>query len=303
MTGTIHINEVVLRDGLQNEARFVPTDRKVELADRLSRTGIRRLEVTSFVSPKSIPNLRDAEEVFRRIARNPRVIYTALVPNERGCERALLCDVDEINLVMSIGEAHNLQNMRMTCDQSCAQFENIVQITKDSRVRINGTVATAFGCPFEGPQPISRVLWAIDRYRTMAFDSITLADTIGAANPVQVSRVLEAVRKEHSDIEITMHFHNTRGMGLANVMAAVEQGITSFDAALGGIGGCPFAPGASGNICTEDLAHMLEQSGLETAASSKSLVDVANDLAKILERDLPGYVLKAGPGDRTYPLP
>jgi hydroxymethylglutaryl-CoA lyase len=290
----VYINEVAVRDGFQSEPLFVPTDDKIGIVNALSKTGLAKIEVTSFVSPKAIPNLRDAEEVMHRIEREPGVVYVALVPNERGCERAIACKVDEINLVMSIGERHNLANMRMTCEQSLAQFRRVMDLVKGTGLRVNGTIATAFGCPFEGDLPAERALWAADAYLGMGMDSVTLADTTGMAHPRQVNEVASRVIAAHPGVEVTLHFHNTRGMGLANVITGLEAGVTSYDASLGGIGGCPYAPGASGNICTEDLVHMLESSGFHTGVDLDKLLDVARGLPQLLQHDVPSQVLKAG---------
>lgn len=290
----VYINEVSVRDGFQSEPEFVPTERKIALIDRLSRTGLAKIEVTSFVSPKAIPNLRDAAEVMRGIERAPGVTYVALVPNEKGCERALEAKVDEINLVMSIGEKHNLSNMRMTCAQSLEQFRRVMDLVKGSGVRVNGSIATAFGCPFEGDQSVERVLWAQEQYLDMGMDSITLADTTGMAHPAQVREIAAACFEAQPYVPLTLHFHNTRGMGLANVIAAIDAGVVSFDASLGGIGGCPYAPGATGNICTEDLVHMLESCGLATGVDLDALLGIARDLPAVVGHDVPGAILKAG---------
>jgi hydroxymethylglutaryl-CoA lyase len=290
----IHINDVAVRDGFQSEPAFVPTDDKVALIDRLSTLGLAKIEVTSFVSPKAIPNLRDAQEVMQRIKRVPGVTYVALVPNERGCERALESKVDEINLVMSIGEMHNLANMRMTCEQSLDQFRRVMELVRGSGVRVNGTVATAFGCPFDGDQPVCRVLWAVEQYLAMGMDSVTLADTTGMAYPRQVAELALAFTKAFPALPATLHFHNTRGMGLANVIAGIDAGIDSFDASLGGIGGCPYAPGATGNICTEDMVHMLQSCGFDTGIDLDAMLLVARDLPRIVGHDVPGHIIKAG---------
>lgn len=290
----VHLNEVSVRDGFQSEAVFVPTEEKIRLIDALSATGLARIEVTSFVSPKAIPNLRDAAEVMQRIARRPGVIYAALVPNEKGAERALACGADEINLVMSIGEKHNLANMRMSCDQSLEQFHRIMKLVAGTTMRVNGTIATAFGCPFDGEQPLDRVLWAADEYLAMGMHSLTLADTTGMGHPRQVAEFCDAVRDAFPDVPVTVHFHNTRGMGLANVVAAVGAGIDSIDASLGGIGGCPYAPGATGNICTEDTVHMLEACGIDTGVDLDALLALAAELPRLLGHAVPGQVLQAG---------
>jgi hydroxymethylglutaryl-CoA lyase len=300
MKDLVAINEVVLRDGFQNEPGFVPTDAKIRLANRLSKTGVHRIEVSSFVSPKAIPNLRDAEDVFRGLERTQGVLYTALVPNERGVQRAIECQVDEVNLVMSIGEKHNLKNLRMTCEQSLAQFKGIMSALAGTGIAVNGTIATAFGCPFEGQQPTERVLRFIDAYRALGIGGVTVADTIGVANPRQVSKLMALIRKHHEDLPLTLHLHNTRDMGLANAMAAVDEGVRSFDSALGGIGGCPYAPGATGNICTEDLVHMLHHCGIGTGVDLEELIDLSGCLPELLGHEVPGYIVKSGSSDRLY---
>jgi hydroxymethylglutaryl-CoA lyase len=299
----VYINDVAVRDGFQSEPEFVPTEKKIALINRLSKTGLAKIEVTSFVSPKAIPNLRDAKEVMQAIERSPDVTYVALVPNERGCERAIESGVNEINLVMSVGEVHNLSNMRMTCEQSLEQFRRVMTLLRGSRIRVNGTVATAFGCPFEGDQPIYRVLWAVEQYMVMGMDSITLADTTGMAHPRQVSELTHAYRAAFPKLPATLHFHNTRGMGLANVIAGLDAGIDSFDASLGGIGGCPYAPGATGNICTEDMVHMLQSCGYDTGVDLDGLLAIAQDLPGIVGHDVPGHIIKAGKRTDLAPLP
>jgi hydroxymethylglutaryl-CoA lyase len=303
----LFINDVAVRDGFQSEPRFVPTADKVRLIDALSQTGLAKIEVTSFVSPKAIPNLADAADVMASIARVPGVAYQALVPNVRGAERAIEAAADEINLVMSIGEAHNLANMRMTCEQSLAEFASIMRLVDEQRndgrgVVVNGCVATAFGCPFDGEIPIDRVLWAVDRYLALGMTGITLADTIGAAYPTQVGSTVATVVERFPGVDLTVHFHDTRGMGLANVMAAVEAGVDRIDASLGGIGGCPYAPGASGNVCTEDVAHMLDACGYDTGIDLPALLRAAGMLPTLLGHPVPGRVLQAGVRTTRHPL-
>ncbi len=293
----VFLNEVAVRDGFQSEARFVATADKVALIDALSRTGVAKIEATSFVSPKAIPNLRDAGDVMAAIERVPGVVYAALVPNVRGAERAIEAAVDEINLVMSIGESHNLANLRMTCAQSLAEFERIMALVAGTGVRVNGCVATAFGCPFDGEQPIARVLWAVDRYAELGMDGVTLADTVGMAYPTQVAETMRTVRRAFPALEVTAHFHDTRGMGLANVMAAVDAGVDHIDASLGGIGGCPYAPGATGNVCTEDVVHMLDACGFDTGVDLDALLRLSGGLPALLGHPVEGRVLRAGVRD------
>jgi hydroxymethylglutaryl-CoA lyase len=298
----LYIHEVSVRDGFQIEPKFIPTEQKIDLVNRLSRTGLAKIEVTSFTSPKAIPALADAEAVMRAIERVPGVEYAALVPNVRGCERALGCGVDEINIVMSASESHNMANLRMTREQSLAQFAEIVGLAR-GRAQINASLSTAFGCPFEGDVPDARVMDLVARLVALGIDRVTLCDTTGIANPAQVERLCAAVRSRWPDVTFTAHFHDTRAMGLANALAALEAGIDRFDASLGGLGGCPFAPGASGNVCTEDMVHMFEAMGCRTGVDLEALLRVARDLPAIVEHDVPGQVMKAGPSTRRYPIP
>jgi hydroxymethylglutaryl-CoA lyase len=298
----IYIQEVSARDGFQMESHFISTAQKIDFIDRLSLTGIAKIEVSSFTSPKAIPTLADAAEVFAGIKRVSGVEYSALVPNLRGCDRALACGADEINLVMSVSEAHNFANLRMSCEQSLAQFATIVE-RAHGRVAIGVSLSTAFGCPFEGSIEPSRVLVLVDRLVSLGIDRFALCDTTGVANPAQVQSLFSLMIDHWPHLHITAHFHNTRGMGLANALAALDVGIDRFDASLGGLGGCPFAPGATGNVCTEDLVHMLESMGYETGVDLSAILSIAADLPAIVGHDVPGQVAKAGPSTRLYPIP
>ena len=303
MTQRLYIQDVATRDGFQIEPTFVPTEEKIALVDRLSETGLAKIEVTSFTSPKAIPNLRDAEDVMRGIRRVPGVEYTVLVPNVRGCERALACQVDEINLVMSASDTHGLANLRMTPEQSLEQFKAIIEVTRGTSVFINASLSTTFGCPFEGAVPQARVHELVQRLLDIGVQGVTLCDTTGMADPAQVERLCSDLLARHPQVVFTAHFHNTRGMGLANALAALKAGIDRFDASLGGLGGCPYAPGASGNICTEDLVHMFERMGLNTGVDLHRLLACAASLPDLLGHDVPGAILKAGTSDRRYPKP
>jgi len=298
----LYIQEVSVRDGFQIEPEFVPTEQKIALIDALSHTGLAKIEVTSFTSPKAIPNLADAEAVMSRIQRVPGVVYAALVPNVRGCERALSCGADEINVFMSASEGHSKANLRMTRDQSLQEFERIVHQVK-GQAALNASISTAFGCPFDGQVPPEQVLQIVQHLVDMGFQAVTLCDTTGMANPVQVHGLCSAVLKRWPSLTVAAHFHNTRGMGLANVLAALSAGIDRFDASLGGLGGCPFAPGASGNVCTEDLVHMVDAMGYNTGVDLNMLLELARTLPDIVGHDVPGQVMKAGPYTRRWPLP
>ena len=298
----LHIHEVSTRDGFQIEPKFVPTAQKIALIDRLSRSGLAGIEVTSFTSPRAIPTLADAEVVMHSIERMPGVEYSALVPNVRGCERALSCGVDGVNLVMSASESHNLANLRMSCAQSLEQFARITALVADQAF-VNASLSTAFGCPFDGLVPAARVLELVGRFADLGITRVTLCDTTGVANPAQVEQLCRAVTQRWPALRFTAHFHDTRAMGLANALAALEAGIEHFDASLGGLGGCPYAPGASGNVCTEDLVHMLEAMGYATGVDLDTLLTIARDLPAIVEHEVPGQLIKAGPSSRRYPVP
>jgi hydroxymethylglutaryl-CoA lyase len=299
----IFIHEVVARDGFQIEPRFVPTERKVELIDALSDTGVAKIEVTSFVSPKAVPNLRDAEEVMAGIRRNPTVRYVALVANVKGAERAIAARVDEVNLVVSVSETHNRANVRRSTAASFEGFGEIMRALDGSGIAVTGSLSTAFGCPFEGEQAGARVMEFVQRYVDLGVDAVTLADTTGMAHPRQVQALASELREQRPDLEIALHFHNTRGMGLANALAGLAAGVRRYEGCLGGLGGCPFAPGATGNICTEDLVHMLEAMGYGTGVDLDKLLAASRRLGEIVAHDLPGQVVKAGKTNELHPVP
>ena len=301
----IYFNEVVLRDGFQIEPTFIPTDTKVALVDALSDCGYAKIEVTSFTSPKAIPMLRDADEVMGRIRRRPGVEYTVLVPNLRGAERALEARADELNLVMSTSETHNLANLRMPMAKSFAALSEVIRRV-DGKTPVNVSLSCCFGCPMEGDVAQADVLAWVGRFADLGEDrvrGITVCDTTGMAHPAQVSRMMEALQQRFGALQLTAHFHNTRGMGLANVLAAVQGGITRFDGSLGGLGGCPYAPGASGNICSEDAIHMLDAMGFDTGIDLTKLLAVARQLPQIVGHDVPGQVAKAGRITDLHPAP
>ncbi|HET8596986.1 MAG TPA: hydroxymethylglutaryl-CoA lyase [Castellaniella sp.] len=299
----LYIQEVAPRDGFQNEQRFIETDDKIALIDRLSDCGYAKIEATSFTSPRAIPALRDAEEVMARIRRNPAVLYTVLVPNVRGAERAAACDVDEVNLVMSVSETHNRANMRMGREQSFGQLSEIIRTLRGTRTRVNVSLSTAFGCPMEGDIDEAFMFELMDRFAEQGVASLTLCDTTGMAYPTQVGRIADRARQRFGSLELVMHFHNTRGMALANTLASLEAGIDRFDASLGGLGGCPYAPGASGNACTEELVHMLELMGYDTGVSLEGILAAGALLPDLVGHDTPSQIQKAGLRSRRHPAP
>jgi hydroxymethylglutaryl-CoA lyase len=302
MKSRIYFNEVVTRDGFQMEPEFVPTDTKVELINALSQCGYAKIEVTSFTSAKAIPMLRDAEEVMGRIQHSPNVEYTVLVPNVRGAERALDVKPDEFNLVMSTSETHNLSNLRMPREKSFSALREVIE-NFGALVPINVSLSTCFGCPMEGDVSQDEVMSWSQRFADLGVRGLTICDTTGMAQPSQVAAMCELLQKQFPNLQLTLHFHNTRGMGLANVLAAVQTGINRFDGSLGGLGGCPYAPGASGNICSEDAIHMLDAMGYDTGIDLERLLPIARHLPNFLGHIVPGQVAKSGRITDLHPAP
>ncbi|MDB5803347.1 MAG: hydroxymethylglutaryl-CoA lyase [Betaproteobacteria bacterium] len=290
----IYMQEVATRDGFQIEQQFIPTDDKIALIDALSQAGYAKIEVTSFTSPSAIPALRDADELMARIARVPGVVYTVLVPNARGAERAMAARADEFNLVMSVSETHNIANLRMTREQSYQGLKSVIDAARGTEVAINVSLSTSFGCPMEGPVAHTEVLAWADRFAQLDVRGVTLCDTTGMADPRAAYELTHAFKARFPQLELTLHFHNTRGMGGANVLTAIEAGANRFDASLGGLGGCPYAPGATGNICTEDTAHMLDAMGYDTGLMLDRVIAAARQLPALIGHDIPGQVAKAG---------
>ncbi|MCF5277412.1 hydroxymethylglutaryl-CoA lyase, partial [Pseudomonas syringae] len=283
----LFMQEVATRDGFQNEKTFIDTEQKIALIDELSQCGYAKIEATSFTSPKAIPALRDAEAVMAGIRRQPGVEYTVLVPNVRGAERALGCGIDEANLVMSVSEPHNRSNMRMTREQSFAQLKDVVGVIGQGPVAVNVSLSTVFGCPMQGEVPAADVLGWVERFANLGVRGITLCDTTGMAYPSQVEALSREVRERFPHLQLTLHFHNTRGMALANTLAALQAGIDRFDASLGGLGGCPYAPGASGNVCMEDLVHMLDLMGYDTGMDLDRVLAASAQLTGLIGHDTP----------------
>ena len=300
----IYMQEVGTRDGLQAESVFVPTEEKIALVDSLSRAGMAKIEVTAFVSPKAIPALSDAQAVMLGIERVPGVLYTALVPNVRGAERAVESRVDEMNLVMSASESHNLSNLRMTRQQSFSGLREVAAIARNAGLAVNISLSCSFGCPMEGDVAEDVVLeWCARFIGEAGAGGITLCDTTGMAYPLQVARLAQRFREAWPDTELSLHFHNTRGMGLANVLAGIDAGADRFDASLGGIGGCPYAPGASGNVCSEEVVHALELMGYDTGVDLERLIAASRRLPALIGHETPSQIAKAGRRLDLHPLP
>lgn len=299
----VYITDVGPRDGFQIEPEPVSTALKIETINRLSQAGISSIEATSFVHPQFVPQMADAEAVMSGITRSPSTSYAVLVPNAKGAERALSTHPDQLNMVASASDSHNRANLRRGTFETLEGFRSVVEMAQKYAVRTMGGIATSFGCPFEGDVPVERVLDAVKAYVELGVSRIVLADTTGMANPEQVRRLVATVLEQAPDLELHLHFHNTRGMGLANVYAAFLEGVTHFDASIGGIGGCPFAPGATGNIDTEDTVHMFHEMGVETGIDLDRLMALARDLERALGHVLPGQVMKAGKTSDLHPLP
>jgi hydroxymethylglutaryl-CoA lyase len=287
----ISIREVAPRDGLQNEEP-IPTDAKVTLIDALSGTGVGRIEAVSFVHPKAIPQMADADEVWARMAKNPDIRYSALIPNTRGAQRALAAGFREIEVVVSASDTHNRRNLNRSTEESLDDIAQLIPLIHEAGATVEVIVATSFGCPFEGDIDPERVAGLVARVRADGADRIAFGDTTGMATPRRVRDLLSAVRPD------LLHFHNTRGTGLANILTALDLGVSEFDASVGGIGGCPYAPGASGNVATEEVVHMLHDMGIDTGIDLDRLIETAELAEKLIGRTLPSGVLRAGPRTR-----
>ncbi len=291
---SVTIVEVGPRDGLQSEPDFVPTDRKLELIERLSDTGLTRIEITSFVRPGAVPQLSDSEEVVARLRRRPGVRYSALTPNPKGLERAVAAGIDEIALFVSASETHNRKNVGMSIADSLKGFRRIAEAALDRAMRMRGYVVTSFGCEYEGAVEPEKVEWIVGEYLALGVREVSLGDTTGMANPVTVRRMVRRIMPVAGDSALALHFHDTRGTGLANALAALEEGARIFDCSVGGLGGCPYPKMASGNIATEDLVGMLGEMGMDTGVDLDKLLDCARYAQSLVKRELPGHLVAAG---------
>jgi hydroxymethylglutaryl-CoA lyase len=293
----VDIREVGPRDGFQNEPEVIPTAEKVRLIERLARTGVRRLEVTSFVKAEVIPQLSDAAEVLEQTDIPEDVSVTVLIPNEKGLENALKQrdEFDEVNLFLSATETHNVQNVNRSVEDSLSGLERVIERARTEGLRCEGVISVSFGCPYEGEVRPERVFEIAERLIAAGCDEIAFGDTTGMANPRQVREFFDAAQERLPGTQLTAHFHNTRGQGLANVVAALESGVRSFESSFGELGGCPVPRGATGNIASEDLVSMLHEMGYETGIDLEALVEAARSAQKVLGRTLGSHVLLAGP--------
>ena len=299
-TGSEHVTvyEVGLRDGLQNEAAFVPTSQKLRLAEMLVDAGLRRIELTSFVSPRWIPQMADHAIVAADAIRHPNVRYSALVPNQRGLDGALAAGLEEIAVFLSATEAHSKKNINKSVAEALRVLTDVITAAKEEGLFVRGYISTVFGCPYEGDVDPEKPHRLIHSLLDAGVDEISLGDTIGVANPRQVRQLMERIKGDVPMDRIALHMHDTRGTALANVLAGLDAGVRIFDSAFGGLGGCPYAPGASGNLATEDLVYMLEGMGFETGIDLERLVATSQHVADLVSRTLPSKVLQSELGRR-----
>jgi hydroxymethylglutaryl-CoA lyase len=296
----ISVREVGPRDGLQNEDP-VPAAAKIALIDQLATTGVSRIEAVSFVRAEAIPQMADADEVWAAVTKDPAIRYSALAPNLRGARRALDAGFTEVEAVVSASDTHNRKNVNRSTAQSLDEIAVMIDEAHQRGATLQVVVATAWGSPYEGDVPVERVLAVAGRAVADGADGISFGDTTGMATPRRVRDLVGSFRSRHPDVPLNLHFHNTRGTGLANVLAALELGVDDFDASVGGLGGCPYAPGASGNIATEELVYMVEDMGVGTGVDLAAMIEAAAAAERIVGHELPSQVLRAGPRTRTVP--
>lgn len=297
------ICEVAPRDGFQAEPEWIPTEEKIHIVRELAKTGVQSMEITSFVHPKAIPQLKDAEEVVSHVQDLEEISFRALVPNVKGAQRAINAGIKKLKLMLSATDSHSLSNANCLVKEAQEGFYPIIEVAEKSGVKVGGSISVAFGCPYEGKVPVEQIIAIIERYQVMGIDEISLADTTGMANPKQVYDMVRLLRRTFSNITFSMHLHNTRGMALANAVAALQQGIIHFDSSIAGLGGCPYAPNATGNIATEDLAHAFSEMGIETGIHLETLLDVTNEVKRIIGHDGGSFLLTAGPCSRLHEKP
>ena len=292
----VKIREVGPRDGFQIQKDFIPTPEKLEIIDAVVAAGVPDVEATAFVSPKAVPQMRDAAEIIAK-ANRKGAVFSALVPNFRGAQNAADAGVDEIVIVISASNAHNQANLNRSVDESIADLDAIFDLAKEKGIRVLGSTATAFGCPYQGDVPYADVLKLVDAYQSRGADGLILADTTGMATPVRIEKSVKMVQDRHPETEIVLHLHDNRGTAMANLLTAMMCGAATFDTALGGLGGCPYVPQAAGNLPTEDVVFMLEDMGIATGIDLEAVIRAALRLEKILGKMLPGQVMKSGPRD------
>ncbi|MCM3568954.1 hydroxymethylglutaryl-CoA lyase [Neobacillus mesonae] len=290
----VNITEVCPRDGFQSLSEFIPTEEKIQLINELIDCGFKQIEVTSFVHPKAIPQLKDASEVLQGIKRKKDVKLRALVPNLRGLERAIDAGVDKVKLMLSATDSHSISNANCKTFDAMKGFETLVKRAHDSSVGISGSISVIFGCPFEGDVSMDRIIEICKRYIDLGIYNLSLADTTGMANPIKIKRIVEEIHENFPELGLSLHLHNTRGMAFANAIAGLEAGIKDFDSSVGGLGGCPYAPNASGNIASEDLIHGFEEMGIKTGIDLDKVINIGDKLQKMFPSYANSFILKAG---------
>lgn len=294
------ICEVAPRDGFQAEDAWIPTETKIAIIRQLAQTGLTSMEVTSFVHPKAIPQLRDAEEVVRAVQDETNLAFRALVPNVKGAERAISSGITKLKLMLSATDSHSLSNANATVKEAQDKLEPIIGLAEKHDVKVGGSISVAFGCPYEGIVSVEQLRPILERYEKMGIKEVSLADTTGMANPKQVYDMLGQLQEAFKDVTFSMHFHNTRGLAIANTVSALEQGVIRFDSSIAGLGGCPYAPGASGNVATEDLVHALHEMGVETGADLDKVIASAKETRRLIGHDGGSYMLQAGPSKSLH---
>lgn len=298
--GRVTVVEVGPRDGFQMEKTFIPTETKIAVINAVAAAGLRKIEATSFVSPQVIPQMADARQVMHGIQRRPSVAYTALVPNGKGARLAAEAGVDGMRIVICVSEAYNQRNVHMSVAESLEACEEVLAVARAETTPAEVVIGLAFGCPLEGAISEDKVAGLVKRLTALGYREVSLADSVGLANPAHVRRLMGRLQDEFPDVHFSLHLHNTRGLGLANVLAALEEGIDTFDSSLGGLGGCPVVPGGSGNIATEDLAYLLGEMGIETGINIEGVMAGSRIIGDFLKRSLPSYVLSAGTREQLY---
>lgn len=287
---TVVIHEVVLRDGIQNEEKIISTDDKITLVEKLIRCGIRRIEVSSFVNPHFVPQMADAEELWTSIDRREGVVFSALILGRKSLERAIDCKVPHVGTFVSASETHSRKNSNRSVTEATREAVELIKKAKEGGMEVRAGVMNAFGCAYEGGVSVDRVLALVDEFMKIEVDEICLADTSGMANPKQIRDTLPRLREITGDKPVSLHLHNTRGLGLANVWEALQQGVAIFDTSMGGLGGCPFIPGAKGNIATEDTIYMLHKMGLKTNVDLDCLIETSRGFEELMGREFPSMV-------------
>lgn len=302
LPSSIVVREVGPRDGLQNEARLIPTPDKIVLVDRLSAAGLTSIQVTSFAHPKAVPQMADAEEVMRGITRRAGVEFAVLVPNAKGAERAACIQADEWSIMFSASESHNRVNAKATLEEAFDRMAEIAALGRVHGVKLRGGMSMGLGCPFEGRIPLARLIRIVEAYRALGVTEIGMADTAGVADPRHVHDTAGELVARYPDVTFKLHLHNTRGLGLANALAGMAAGIRVFDSSIGGLGGCPFVPGATGNIATEDLVHMCDRMGIATGVNLDALLDIARGLPTLVGHDIPSALALAGSAEKRVDM-